>query len=170
MQNQFKFVLACRTLTVNSAPNFKHKIELDKGMRPNVPKISNLSAQDVWPIRQTVLRPTDPLDFIKVDGDETAPHFGVVLNGQVISVISLFPDRTGIQFRKFATLPNHQGHGHGSDLFDHMIGFCRAGGHTRVWCNARLAASAFYQRKGMKPTGDTFTKHDVRYQIMEMQL
>lgn len=126
-----------------------------------------LTQEDVWPIRHVVLRPDDPLDFIKVPRDKTALHLGLVVQGQIVSVLSLFEDQPLTLMRKFATLPEHQSKGYGAKLIEHALIIACDWDTNGMWCNARKPAQRFYRRHGFVPAGDDFLKNDMVYTRME---
>ena len=74
-------------------------------------KITSISASDTWEIRHKVMWPNESIDFIKLPADKSGLHFGLWIDSQLISVISLFIKEDTAQFRKFATLVEYQGKG-----------------------------------------------------------
>ena len=128
------------------------------------PEIREAPLETVWRIRHEVLYPERTLDGIKVAGDEEGLHWGVYVNGEPVSVISLFEADGVCRFRKFATLEAYQGKGYGSLLLDHIMTLAK--GRT-VWCNARTTACSLYERFGMKPVGDTWEDYGYTYVKME---
>ncbi len=68
--------------------------------------IKEITTQEVLPIRHEVMWPDQPLDFVKLENDDTAIHLGLYVHNQLVSVISLFITDNEAQFRKFATLKN----------------------------------------------------------------
>nr|WP_231841407.1 GNAT family N-acetyltransferase [Amphibacillus xylanus] len=112
--------------------------------------------------------PDKPFDYIKVNGDDTAIHYGLFRDNKLISVISLFLSDKEAQFRKFATLEEEQGKGFGSQLLNYTLEQARLFGAERVWCNARSNKNTFYQKFGLKETASRFTKGGKDYVIMEV--
>ena len=133
-------------------------------------RIISISPEQTYPLRHAVLWPDKPLDFVKVPDDEQGLHFGIEHDGQLVSVISLFCEGEEARFRKFATHPNFQRKGIGSQLLTHTIDIAKAQGCQLIWCDARLNAQAFYERFGMKPTGDVFYKGAIPYTKMAKSL
>jgi hypothetical protein len=72
-------------------------------------EILEVSVEEILGIRQYVLWPDKSIDFVKVPEDDTAIHFGLYQNRQLVSIISLFPEGESMRFRKFATIPEYQG-------------------------------------------------------------
>ena len=111
--------------------------------------------------------PNQPLDFVKLDNDAEGRHFGLVLDSQLVSVISLFTTHNEAQFRKFATLPEYQGQGLGTLLLTEVFRIAKQEQLSRIWCNARLAKMDFYLKFGMSRTQTTFSKAGIDYVILE---
>ncbi len=126
--------------------------------------IITIGAQQTLQIRQTVLWPDQPQEFSKVEGDEDAHHFGVILDKELVSVASIFPDLDNTaRLRKFATLPNLQGQGIGSDLLKHIMEQLRSDGCSMLWCDGREQARSFYERLGFEASGERFFKKNIAY-------
>ncbi len=132
--------------------------------------IQKISWQDTIAIRHRVLWPGESPAFCHVEGDETAWHYGVFVNGELVSVASVFADGDGARLRKFATLPECQGRGIGSALLTHVLLVVREAGFTRFWCDARESASSFYQKFGLSTEGGVFYKDKIPYFKMGVML
>lgn len=122
----------------------------------------------VLAVRQKVMWPGKDLWFVKVPEDESGFHLGLKLDGQLISVISIFIDNEVVQFRKFATLDQFQGQGYGSMLLHYVFDFLKHKKISKIKCNARKNKVAFYQKFGMKETNKTFEKAGIRFVVMEV--
>ncbi len=126
--------------------------------------IRSISAADTYALRHQVLWPEKPLDFVKVPEDNHGFHFGYFLDGQLVSVISLFvDDRYMARFRKFATHPDFQRKGIGSLLLQKVFDTASELQATAIWCDARLDAKPFYERFGMMQEGKEFFKGEIPY-------
>jgi GNAT superfamily N-acetyltransferase len=123
-----------------------------------------------WRIRHEAMYPDKPYDTIKLEDDPNGIHFGLFTDGQLVTVISIFEEGTIYQFRKFATLPAAQGKGYGSLMLQHIIAYVSNIGATKLWCNARTSASAFYMKLGFSETDKRFSKHGFEFFIMKLQL
>lgn len=124
-----------------------------------------ISAEDTLPLRHSVLWPDKPFDYVKLPDDTDGHHLGGFVEGQLVAVISLFMDTqtNTARFRKFATHPDFQNQGIGTQLLNQVIDQARQAGATELWCDARLTAAAFYERFGMQADGDVFYKGEIAY-------
>lgn len=123
-----------------------------------------------WPIRREAMYPDWSLEAVKLDEDSEGVHFGLFTADRLISVVSLFNKGTVYRFRKFATVPDAQGKGFGAVLLRYIINYVISMGATKLWCDARVSASGFYQKFGFKETAQTTRKHGLDFVIMELQL
>ncbi|EGG16964.1 hypothetical protein DFA_07945 [Cavenderia fasciculata] len=152
--------------------------------------IKTVPVDRVWLMRHIVMYPHEPFDFIKIDGDDTtALHYGVYIkqSGQdnnnnnndvvdkeesllLVSVVSLFVNgqKDEAQFRKFATLEQHQSRGYGTKLLGYLIEKVKEMGISKLWCSAREAKSSFYTRFGLIQVGQPYTKNNIKMIRMEM--
>lgn len=130
-------------------------------------EIKKIPYTATWPIRQQVMWPDKPLDYIKIPGDETAVHLGLFVEDQLVSIVSVFIQGQEAQFRKFATLQKEQGKGYGSRLLTQLFAQFQQEQIHRIWCNARREKAHFYARFGMIETQQTFSKGGIDYVIME---
>lgn len=132
--------------------------------------IEKITWQETLPIRHRVLWPEKPPSFCQVPDDENADHYGVFINGLLVSVASVYIDGKSARLRKFATLPEHQGKGIGSRLLQHILDQLHKQDVEHFWCDARAGATAFYQRFGMRTEGERFQKSGVDYFKMSVDL
>lgn len=130
-------------------------------------EIRQITAKDTWAIRHQVMWPDKPFDYVKLEEDEQGLHFGVYDGNELVSVISLFMDGDEAQFRKFATRTEVQGRGYGTALLRHLASEARIYAIRRLWCNARTAKAAFYEKAGFHKTDKTFKKDGMDYVVME---
>lgn len=133
-------------------------------------KIQEISAADTWELRQKVMWPEKHISYVKLEDDMEGIHYGLYKNNQLVSVVSLFIDNNRAQFRKFATDESEQGNGYGSKLLLHLITVVRNKGVSSLWCNARLAKAAFYEKFGLKVIDGIFIKGEKEYVVMAMDL
>ena len=136
-------------------------------MKNQILQIKQISASEVLPIRQKVMWPNKPIEYVKLPNDESGEHFGLFLEDKLISIISLFTKNGEAQFRKFATLSEFQGGGYGTLLLKKIMDIAQSYGVNRIWCNARVEKSDFYKKFGLSPTNEQFQKGGIEYVIME---
>lgn len=111
--------------------------------------------------------PKKPMEYVKLENDDNGRHFGLFLEKKLISIISVFVENNEAQFRKFATLKEFQGFGYGTFLLRKIMDIIRDEGIKKLWCNARLGKTGFYEKFDLKPTNITFKKGGIEYVIME---
>jgi GNAT superfamily N-acetyltransferase len=130
--------------------------------RPAEVHVSELTVEEVRPLRRAVLRAGMQTQDVAWPGDDVAGtfHLGVVEGGEVIAVSTWIPSvldgEPAVQIRGMATAPGNQGAGLGAALL--AAGFARvaATGTSVIWANARDAAMAFYARNGFTAIDDGF--------------
>ncbi len=132
--------------------------------------IREISAAQTWPLRHLVMWPDQPLAYIQLPNDHEGKHYGLFVEQQLVSIISLFKDSHSVQFRKFATLANFQKKGYGGALFQYVFEIVKKDGSSKVWCNARIDKASFYQKFGMVETNRHFRKGEIDYIIMEKEV
>ena len=146
--------------------------------------IRRISAEDTVPLRHTVLWPDHPVSYVLLPEDASGFHYGAFLPDISIpvAVISVFidplpasegdtPSGDVARFRKFACDPEHQGKGIGSALLKHAFGSAATEMKcVAIWCDARLSAAGWYERRGMTRFGGLFFKGDIEYVRMERSL
>ncbi|AYQ35487.1 GNAT family N-acetyltransferase [Runella sp. SP2] len=126
--------------------------------------IQEITATQTYPLRHQVLWPDKPVEFVKVPDDEQGIHLGYFLDEKLVSVISLFIDEHKIaRFRKFATHPDIQRKGIGSQLLKATFERAQSAGASILWCDARLDTQPFYERFDMKSEGEVFYKGEIPY-------
>jgi GNAT superfamily N-acetyltransferase len=116
-----------------------------------------ISAAETIPVRWSILRPGFPRESAIFPGDdlETTRHFGAFDDAQrLVGVASIYlapmPEQPHLapawQLRGMATVPDVRGAGHGRALVDACVASAREAAATIIWCNARVAAAAFYEK------------------------
>ncbi len=136
-------------------------------------EVIEISTDQTLAIRHKVLWPDKPVEFCIVAGDEHAKHYGVRLEGKLVSVASLYLDvmqenESGnftktARLRKFATLENYQGRGIGSALFKHLLSELQDMNIHSLWFDARESAIKFYEKFGFQTEGKRFYKGHIPY-------
>lgn len=132
--------------------------------------IRKIQWQQALPIRHHVLWPNKPISFCKVSEDDQADHYGVYIEGELVSVASIYINKvkgndkiTVARLRKFATLTTFQGQGIGTRLIVHIINQLKEKGVDIFGCDARKSAVGFYHRFGLLEEGEEFEKSEVMY-------
>lgn len=133
-------------------------------------EIRSISPSEVWPLRHEVMWPKESFDFVKLTNDESGIHYGLFIESDLVSVVSLFLTNNEGQFRKFATKISEQGKGYGTELLSHLFKQVEALDVQRIWCNARVDKASFYHRFGLKETAHSFIKNGQSYVVMEKTL
>jgi len=122
---------------------------------------------DVWPLRQEVMYPELPLDAVKLPDDGAGSHFGIYEDNQLLSVVSVFERNGEMQFRKLATRRDKQGKGLAWILLQHVLQLAEQKKVTRLWCNARLSATALYEKMGLRQNGAPWSNLGHEFVVME---
>ncbi len=119
---------------------------------------------EVLVLRQKVLWPNKDIEFVKTPKDAQGIHFGVSVNQEWVSCISLFLEENHrAEFRKFATLPMWQGKGYGSKLLCYSLDYLQQQQYKTVYCSARLEKQGFYEKFGMHSKGESYLKNGLNY-------
>lgn len=133
-------------------------------------QIKRISPEQTWDLRHSVMWPDRPIDYVKLDEDKNGLHFGLEVEGKLMSIISVFVEEGRAQFRKFATDTAQQGKGFGSHLLAHVLELLEQKEIVSIWCNARVEKTAFYEKFGLVKTDKTFQKGGIDYVIMEKKV
>ena len=134
-------------------------------------KIKTIQTQETYNLRHEVMWPDKPIEFVKLKNDEEGIHFGLLKDSTIVSVVSVFIKGNSAQFRKFATKISEQGNGYGSILLTHVMNVVSKDKKIdKLWCNARVDKTLFYERFGMIQTTKRFSKGDIQYIIMEKSI
>jgi predicted GNAT family N-acyltransferase len=132
--------------------------------------IRSISWEEALPVRHKVLWPDKPVSFCKIDGDDTAKHYGIYLEDKLVSVASVYIENKTARLRKFATLVTFQGKGLGSKLITYVLNELENLGIECFWCDARKTATGFYRKFNMSQQSGEFNKSGVLYVKMGVQL
>ena len=130
-------------------------------------KITEINTEDTWHIRHRVMWPDMPFDFVKIDNDFEGKHYGLFIEDQLISIVSLFIKGNEAQFRKFATETQEQGKGYGTHLLEYIIDEAKAMNVEKLWCNARVDKTDYYERFDLFKTDKTYVKGGIDFVILE---
>lgn len=129
--------------------------------------IRSIEYPATWPIRHQAMWPDRPLDYVKLPADEMGHHYGLFFEEELIAVVSVFIQGTEAQFRKFATSPAFQGNGYGSQLLTYLLQSVAEQGVQRIWCNARVEKTGFYEKFDLQITDQCFSRGGRAYVVME---
>lgn len=129
--------------------------------------IDEVPYNEVLNIRQQAMYPDKDKEYVVLPDDQLGIHMGYYKSGEPVSVLSLFLENSELQFRKFATLSQHQGKGYGSELMKWMLDYAKDMQFNRLWCNARIDKTDFYKKFGFVETDNTFERSGHKYIIVE---
>ena len=125
--------------------------------------IRRITAEEVRPLRHSVLRPGQAFEETVYPGDDAGLHLGAFDDGdRLVGIASLYEeDRVGgraggWRLRGMATDANVRGGGYGAALLAGCVELVVEAGGTELWCNARMAAVGFYRRAGFEVVSDEF--------------
>lgn len=133
-------------------------------------RIEQIRFDLTWRIRHEVMYPDLPFEAIKLPGDEQGTHFGLYVDDELTSVVSLFNIGKVYQFRKFATINAAQGQGYGALLLAHLIDEVKLKKAEKLWCNSRVSATGFYRKFGFRETDRRSVSNGIDFVIMELEL
>jgi GNAT superfamily N-acetyltransferase len=132
--------------------------------------IRAIRPEETYALRHSVLWPDKPLDYVKIAEDEHGFHFGAFWEERLVAVISLVLVGDEARFRKFATHPDFQRKGIGTQLLTRVFEEAQQRGARRIFCDARLEATGLYYKFGMAPNGPEFYKGPIPYVRMQKAL
>lgn len=114
-----------------------------------------ITTEEAKEIRETLLRPTYPLDW-----HEDSFHIGAFDQDSLIGVCSLYHENPQQQLgkgawriRSIATLPSYQKQGIGQKLVEHCIEYARSKQGIFVWSNGHSSVGPFYEKCGFSLEG-----------------
>lgn len=129
--------------------------------------ISEVPYSDVLEIRHKVMYPEKDKEYVMLPDDDKALHIGYYKEGVLVSVMSLFLQNRELQFRKFATLPEFQGQGYGTELMKWILDYVIDMKFERIWCNSRIEKTDFYKKFEFVETDQIFEKDGRQFIILE---
>jgi len=132
--------------------------------------IKPITAEQAWPIRQSVMYPDYTIEQVKLLDDADGRHFGLFVADELTVVVSLFTKDDALQFRKLATLTAQQGKGYGRQMMAFILDLASAEKLETVWCNARLSAAKFYKQFGFEVFGERWQQDGHQFAIMKKQI
>lgn len=129
--------------------------------------INEVPYSDVLEIRHKVMYPEKDMNYVILPDDDKGLHIGYYKEGVLVSVLSLFLNNRELQFRKFATLPEFQGRGYGSELMKWVLDYAIDMKFDRLWCNSRIEKTGFYRKFDFVETDETFEKDGRQFVVLE---
>lgn len=132
--------------------------------------VASVPAELTRPLRRDVLRPHQRVQ--ELAADEPPGCFAVCAydGAELVAVGLVAPDGEpgGWRVRGMATLPASRGRGAGTAVLEALIAHAREHGATRIWCNARAPALAFYERSGFRVVSEEFELENIGpHRVME---
>ena len=118
----------------------------------------------IFGLRWSMLRPGLPSESAVYPEDDNPEVFHVAardgLTGELIGCATFFPEvLDGVpawRFRGMATAESRRNQGIGGQVLEYGVAEAARRGATRVWCNGRSPARAFYERHDFTVVGDEF--------------
>ena len=132
--------------------------------------IRPIKAQETIELRHQVMWPDLPKEAVVLPEDAEGLHFGAFLGEDLIGAGSFFFDDKRVRLRKLAVAEAHQGQNVATRLLSAAIKHLKAGGYESLWCDARVSASAFYERNGFCLSPDVFQKRGIDYVVAKRLL
>ena len=129
---------------------------------PGGRSIRPVTAEDIRPLRHSVLRPGQAYLETRYPGDDAGVHFGAFDGDRLVGIASLYQeDRAGgpaggWRLRGMATDPGVRGAGFGAALLAACVEHVAGAGGSELWCNARMSAVGFYRRAGFEVVSEEF--------------
>lgn len=129
---------------------------------PGGRSIRPVTAEEVRPLRHTVLRPGQAFEETVYAGDDAGVHLGAFDGDRLVGIASLYeearPDGPagGWRLRGMATDIGVRGGGFGAALLAGCVEHVAGAGGTELWCNARMPAVGFYRRAGFEVVSEEF--------------
>ena len=92
------------------------------------------------------------IEYYKRVTPQTAEYFGSYVNGELVSVVELFPDiSTNAGIYSLYTLPQHRGKGIGTNLMRHCLHHLQSKGFTSATLQAADDGLNIYKKLGFEP-------------------
>jgi predicted GNAT family N-acyltransferase len=119
-------------------------------------------ASELIDLRHAVLRARLPRESAIFAGDElpTTRHFVATVDGRIVGCVTLllneWNDEPAWQLRGMAVEPGMQGSGIGAKLLAAAEESTVSSPTQLLWCNARVPASKFYQKRGWELVSEQF--------------
>nr|WP_294899743.1 GNAT family N-acetyltransferase [uncultured Pedobacter sp.] len=132
--------------------------------------IEQITQELTWKLRKQELYPDLPIDAIKLPEDDLGMHLGLFYQNKLATVVSLFERGKTLQLRKLATDKKFQKLGLGTRMINYILNYAKEKHIEKVWCNARISATTFYEKLGFIKTDESFSKGGIDYIVMEIRI
>ena len=128
-------------------------------------EIININAEKIRPLRHAELRQGKDFSTTSYlrDNDHATFHLASIVNHQVITCATFYPETTdkkpsknAYRLRGMATHSNFRRQGCAAELMNRSFKILKQKECDLLWCNARLVAVDFYKSLGFKTIGDLF--------------
>ncbi|MFM2097790.1 MAG: hypothetical protein RIT06_418 [Chloroflexota bacterium] len=139
--------------------------------------IRRATLDEIIPLRHAVLRAGRPIEtaYLPGDAEGLGEHWGAWSGGTLAACVSLYQvHRNGqptTQLRGAATVEGLRNQGVGGALLDATLAAWRSNDQAArpLWCNARIRAVTFYERRGFIASGEPFDFPDAgTHRYMEL--
>ncbi|NNC83617.1 MAG: GNAT family N-acetyltransferase [Flavobacteriales bacterium] len=143
-------------------------------------EVKEITAEDTYPLRHSILRPHQTLADCLYPGDSKTEsfHVGAYIGDELVCIASFFPQLSDrlphakqYRLRGMGTLPEHQGKGIGARVLEEGERIAREKGYDLIWCNARTSAYGYYVKQDYTAFDDIFEiegigPHKVMYKLL----
>ena len=127
--------------------------------------VKKVTAKDIRPLRNLVLRPNLPIEttYYDLDDDINTFHLASIMDNTIISIGTFYPEndielqtKNGYRLRGMATHPKFRRKSAATKLMKESFVLLKEKKCDILWCNARFVAVEFYKSLGFKITGKIF--------------
>ena len=127
--------------------------------------VKKVTAKDIRPLRNLVLRPNLPIEttYYDLDDDIDTFHLASIIDNTIISIGTFYPEndielqtKKGYRLRGMATHPTFRRKSAATKLMEESFVLLKEKKCDILWCNARLVAVEFYKSLGFKIIGEIF--------------
>jgi GNAT superfamily N-acetyltransferase len=120
--------------------------------------VREISLEQTRVLRQAILRPHEAVAELAAHEPADGFAVGAFDRDALIAVgfIAADGEAGAWRVRGMATAPHARGQGAGAAVLQALLRHASAAGASRVWCNARLPARAFYERAGFRVVSEEF--------------
>ena len=133
--------------------------------------IKELDIKDIKQLRHETLwqhKSSSDECVIEADELETTFHIGAVKNGTVVGTSTFIIDlntkietKNQYRLRAMATSELVRGEGIGKQIIEFAVKKLKQMNVEILWCDARLKATGFYDKKGFKTLGDVYNVPEI---------